>query len=630
MSAAPHPLVPAARGALLRHAARAIAPRKPLSVSQWSDTRRILSGKGSGEPGRYKSSRTPHLCEIMDCLSAHSPVQRVTVMKPAQGGVTELALNWIGYTIDESPAPMLAVLPTLEVRKRWVRQRLNPMLEDTPELADVFDARRTRDGGNSEDLKDFPGGMLIIGGANSPASLSSMPIARVVCDELDRFPWEVGQEGDPLGLIEERTKAFMRRKVLLISTPTVAGHSRIAQEYAASDQRELHLPCPHCGDYIVLRWQHEDDSLGLEESKTTGRVWYICRACGAGIEEHDKTAMLQAHRWVPRHPERRARGYHWTGLCSPVGLGYTWREMLDQWRTAQDDTSKLKRFWNTAVGLTFEEKSDGLEGALVQARCEVYPEPLPAGLRAAGVDIQKDRIELTIYDFAAHHAANGKPQAEEAWAHDHLVLPGDTLDQAVWDALDDALDDAGVQIAGIDGSYQTQMVNAFVATRPWCAVLKGMAGEGRPLVEDERKRRHRLRQRNRRGVPQEPIGVDFGKALLYARLRNTGQGPGRIHFPENHPAFDEEFFAQLTAEKMVTKARGGRPFTEWVKSRPRNEALDCALYAIVAYHLRTVFPMRPPLTAEAGRAPPPPAAPSPAQEKGPAHDFEPEGWSDRL
>lgn len=611
-------LVGDARPHLYARLVTAIQPRRSLTVTQWADSHRILSGKASGEAGRYRSSRTPHLREIMDSLSSFSPVRRVTVMKPAQGGVTELALNWIGYIMCESPAPALVVVPTLEVRKRWVGQRLEPMLTDTPELAEIFNARKKRDGGNSEDLKDFPGGMLIIGGANSPASLSSMPIRFVLCDEVDRFPWEVGQEGDPLGLIDERTKAFMRRKVLLISTPTVKGQSRIDQEYRTSDQRELHVPCPHCGAFIVLRWKHDDDSLGLEQSETTGRVWYICRECGAGIEEHDKTQMLEEHRWIPRHPERHLhRGYHWNGLCAPIGLGFTWREMLDQWRDAQDDTTKLKRFYNTGLGQVFEEEGDGVESVTLFSRREVYPDDLQHDLIAAGVDIQKDRIELTVYGFQRHAPVEGKHQDEEAWGIDHVVLPGDTDQAEVWGSLHDELLEQGVQIAGIDAGYATKMVNAFVEKRPWCVALKGVTGMNRPLIEDERKRRHRLRQRRRKGVPQEPVGVDGGKATLYSRLRKQKPGPGYIHFPD-HPAFDEEFFAQLAAEKLVTKVRNGRPFSEWVKQRPRNEGLDCAIYAMAAFHLADVIRPRASVAQKATDQPatsssrPAPAAKTPA------------------
>ena len=80
------------------------------------------------------------------------------------------------------------------------------------------------------------------------------------------------------------------------------------------------------------------------------------------------------------------------------------------------------------------------------------------------------------------------------------------------------------------------------------------------------------------------VGDDQAKALIYSRLKLQQPGPQYIHFPSDS-AFDDEYFAQLTAEKLVTKMRGTRPYTEWVQTRPRNEALDCWKYALVALRL---------------------------------------------
>lgn len=560
-----------------------VRPRPVTTVSAWSDKYRILTSKGSGEPGQWRTERTPYLREILDSLSVNSPAQRIVLMFAAQLGKTEVGLNWIGYVMQHAPGPMLTVLPTLEVRKRWVRQRLDPLLTETPVIRALFDARRARDAGNAEDMKDFPGGMLVIGGANSPASLASMPIRYVLCDEVDRFPWEVGQEGDPLGLIDERTKTFPRRKVLLVSTPTVKGASRIEGEYEKSDMRQYHVPCPHCGEFQVLRWRHDDGRYGLIHNAATGAVYYACIHCGERIDEHHKPAMLAAGRWIPRHPERAVRGYHLSGLYSPIGLGFTWAELWQKWEEAHGDTANLKRFINTTLGESWEEQGDSIEDLALIARLEDYPETLPASLRTAGVDVQKDRLEASIVAWG---------MGEEGWLIDHLILPGDTARPEVWENLHDALTDASIAFAAIDSGYNTSMVYAFTEKRRWCVAVKGIAGMGRPLIEDEKKRRQRLRNRRKKAAHVEPLGVDQGKALLYARLKLPVPGPAYLHFPRD-PAFDDEYFAQLAAEKLVTKIRGTRPFQEWVQTRPRNEALDCLLYALAALRLSGKTPAAP-------------------------------------
>lgn len=590
--------IPNGRRQLYGVLAEACRPKPPVTVSEHADAYRILTSKGSGEPGRWRTERTPYLREPMDALSARSPVQRVVMMFAAQLGKTEVGLNWIQYVIQRAPAPMLVVVPTIEVRKRWVKQRLDPML-DTPGLRELLDPRKRRDGANSEDFKDFPGGVLVLGGANSPASLASMPIRYVLCDEVDRFPWEVGQEGDPLGLIDERTKTFPRRKVLLVSTPTVKGQSRIEAEYLASDQREYHVPCPECGERQVLRWKRDDGSHGLVHSEATGRVWYACEHCGVLIPEHAKTAMLAAGQWIPREPGRPVRGYRLSGLYSPLGLGFGWEELWQQWQHAHRDTSNLKRFINTTLGELWEEQGETLDDVSLFGRREAFdPEHIPAHFRAAGVDIQADRIEFSVYGFG---------QGEEAWCLEHVILPGDTAQPEVWSDLAEELATAGVQFAAIDSGYRPDFVYRFVESRRWCWATKGVAGFGRPIIESELQRRQRQRKQRRRGVRVEPVGVDQAKVLLFSRFQQPAPGPGHTHFRQ-HPSLDEEFFAQLAAETLVHEIKHGRRVDGWKARRARNEALDCAVLALVAARLSgrdLSQPCRPPATGTATRPLPP-------------------------
>ena len=105
-----------ARHLMSAAAARAVRPRGRLTVSQWADNHRVLSSKGSGEVGRWRTARNPMLREIMDCLSLHSLVREVWIMKSSQVGVTEMSVNWLGYTMDYAPGPAMVLMPTLEAR----------------------------------------------------------------------------------------------------------------------------------------------------------------------------------------------------------------------------------------------------------------------------------------------------------------------------------------------------------------------------------------------------------------------------------------------------------------------------------------------------------------------------------
>ena len=557
----------------------AMAPRRALSVSEWADTHRELTGKQSGERGRWRTRRTPFLREIMDCFSATSRVSDVVVMKSSQVGVTEATVNVIGYTMEHAPASMMVLMPTLESRDKWKVQKLNPLLTDTPVIRDLLGGQRSRDAANRQDMIDFPGGVLFLGGGNSPNSYAQSSVRIIVLDDLDRFPPEVGAEGDPVKLAFGRTKAQpTRAKRVLISTPTVSGLSLIEREYEQTDQRRYHVPCPHCGDYQALEWGNSDTAYGIKWTKVDDVVtaaWYVCRHCQREIHEHHKPAMLAAGRWIAAHPARIKRGYHLSALLAPIGLGPSWLDLARDWHDAIKSPGTLRTFVNTNLGEAWVEPGEEVDPTGLLARLEDYDE-LPRGLaRTGGADVQKDRIECT---FAQWHAG------EECYVLEHVIVPGDTARPEVWDAFAEEVAHWAPEALAIDSGYNTSMVYAFCEKRRWCFAIKGMAGPGRPVVEDEKARRQRLRRQRKKGITVHLVGDDQSKALLYSRLKLTEPGPGYIHFP-NNSSFDDEYFAQLTAEKLVTKIRGTRPYVEWVQTRPRNEANDCLRYALAALRL---------------------------------------------
>jgi phage terminase large subunit GpA-like protein len=173
---------------LLRSWGRGLRPDADLTVSEWADAHRMLGSRASAEPGRYRTARTPYMREIMDALSPISAVQRIVFMKAAQVGATEAGNNWIGFAIHHAPGPMLAVQPTVELAKRNSRQRIDPLIEESPELRDRVKSARSRDAGNTMLSKEFAGGILIMTGANSAVGLRSTPARYIFLDEVDAYP----------------------------------------------------------------------------------------------------------------------------------------------------------------------------------------------------------------------------------------------------------------------------------------------------------------------------------------------------------------------------------------------------------------------------------------------------------
>lgn len=563
--------------------ARGLRPRPILTVSQWADRYRVLDS-GTNAPGPWRTSLTPYLQAIQDDLSEHSPTRTIVFCKSSGLGASEAMFNWVGYIMHHlQNKDMLLVVPTLEMRDRSLNPRINKMIAESPALA-ALTVTAARNKANRGDLLEYgAGARLIKSGANSPDSLRSDHLPYVICDEVDAFPWDVGDEGDPMSLIENRQRTFTRAKTYLISTPTLAGKSRIDLMYQRSDMRRYQVPCPHCGHYQPLLWEQikyrtapppADDPHPIPQVL---EAWYLCHECGAEIAESHKPAMLAAGRWVARRPHiSHTHGYHLNALYAPLGLGLNWVQVAQKWCNSQGDSAELKSFVNTYLGEVWREQGDSIDDISLITRREDYAwADLPLGAITAGVDVQKDRLEATIVAWGA---------GEEAWIIDHHILAGDTTDPDLWQELADTLTAYPVDLAAVDAGYNTSLVYDFVRARRWARAVKGFAGLGRPLVEDFKRRLQRLRRRARSGVILEPLGVDQGKSLLYARLKLAKAGPGYVHFPAG-PACDEEYFAQLAAEKLVTKFRGHRPMQEWIATRARNEALDCLVYALAALRL---------------------------------------------
>lgn len=598
------PAIDEARAAALIDALFAEFMRPPAdeTVSQWADANRILSGKASSEPGPWRTDRTPYLRQIMDDLSARSRVQEVVVMFAAQLGKSESGMNWFGYIIEQEPGPMMIVQPTTDMAKRFSRQRITPMLDETPSLRKKVDSNRSRDDSNTMLMKDFAGGVLVISGANSAAGLRSMPVRYLFLDEIDAYPLDVDGEGDPVALAEKRTSTFSRRKILKVSTPTTKDFSRIESSYLVSDMRRFMVPCPHCGDHQVLVWG-ADKAHGLKFDKTSdgepilASVHYVCEHCGGCIYEHHKPGMLADGYWeAGRESSRPGKltGYHMSAIYAPLGW-VSWADLVRQWHDASTaaksgDVSLLKTFVNTVLAETWEEQGDKVAGHELARRAESYAlGTIPIGglMLVQGVDTQGDRLERYVWAFG---------RGQESWLVDREIIYGDPGVEegqpgSPWTVLTERRRAPLTHACGstvyisatmIDsGGHHTQHVYNYCRTHQHSNVMavKGMSVRGRaPLGKPSDVEVSWQGKKIPRGVKLWPIGTDVVKSLIYGRLRNVTPGPGYIHLPKALVSTDT--FEQLTSERLVTKYVKGHPRMEWIKPNgKRNEALDCAVYA---------------------------------------------------
>lgn len=583
---------------LRRAFAEALRPPENLTVSQWADRYRVLTTRGSAEPGEYRTGRTPYVRAIQDALSNTSTATRVTWQKGSQIGGTEVLLNWIGSAIDQDPCAMMVVSPSLELAKRLSRQRLGPMIEASPKLASKIAPARERDSANSTFSKEFDGGFLLLCGANSAASLRQAPIRNLALDEVDAYPNDVEGEGSPVELAIARTRTHPRRKIFMNSSPTDETTSLIAREFEKGDQSYFLVPCPDCNKrqrlvWSNVKWEKNDSGRALPE---TAR--YVCDGCGTLIPEHKKTWMLEHGEWVATKPERSAehRSFQLSALYSPVGW-FSWADAVKLWDDAQGNREELKTFVNTVLGEVWREAGDAPQWERLYNRRESYPircVPDGALVLTAGVDVQGDRLEYEVVGWGAHL---------ESWSVDRGVIAGEPADQDTWRNLERALlrpflavDNPQrqfmVRLVCVDAQYESNNVYQWARAKGADLVIPVHGRDGLPMVigPPSRVDVQPSGSTARFGLKSWPVGVTVVKRQLYGWLRLeqptdptvSGYPPGWCHFP----MYDEEFFKQLCAERAVPQ-RNARGFVQWVweKTRPRNEALDCRVYARAAASL---------------------------------------------
>lgn len=574
-------------------------PPPAMTVSQWADTYRKLSAEASAEPGQWDTARAEYQRGIMDAVN-DPLVHTVVIMASAQTGKTEAINNILGYFIAQDPAPILLLQPTLEMGHAWSKDRLAPMLRDTPALHGKVRDARARDSGNTLLHKTFPGGHITIAGANSPASLASRPVRTVLTDEVDRFPLSAGSEGDPVSLAKKRSTTFWNRILVMCSTPTVKGRSRIEAAFEESDQRYFYVPCPSCGHEQRLIWQQVKWPEGQPH-----QAEYECEECASRWSDAARWSAIREGKWSALADFNGTAGFHLNALISPwVPL----RDVVGEFLEAKADPERLKVWTNTVLGQTWEERGDAVEGSELQSLIEPYgPDALPEGIvtLTAGIDTQDDRVECEIVGWGP---------GEESWGVEYHILNGDPAGTDVWKRLDELLlttykkEDGSllrIQAAAMDsGGHFTEAVLRFATERAKRRVyaIKGQGGEARP-VWPKRKTRSKATRRD-----LYMVGVDTAKDAIHARWSIKDAGPGYCHLPADPSAgYDDEWIAQVTAEHRVVRYTQGRPYTRWEPKRKgiRNEALDCRVYAYAAMKSLSVRALKPskPVHAQVGAAP---------------------------
>lgn len=558
------------------------APPPRLTGSEWADRFRYF-GEGSPEEGRFRMARTPYFREVLDAC-CDPAIEQVVIMKSARVGYTEGVVgNVVGFHMHQSPCAMMVMQPTVDDAKGWSKENLDPMLRATPVLRGKVTESGRRDAKNTMQFKKYPGGFLVVTGANAASGLRRRSIRTLLGDEVDGFALSAkgarAHEGDPWTLAVKRTENYWDRKLIAGSTPTDKGTSKIEALFNLSDQRYYFVPCPHC-QYMQrlvwsnIRWEDRDPETVHYVCGVVSKDGELLEGCGKTILEEHKPWMVARGEWQPQRPGRKTRGYHvWTAYS----LLSSWSRMVESFLVAKAEGNEaLKVFINQVLGETWEERGETVEEGSLLARRETYPAEVPAwaGVLTCGVDIQGDRLEYGVWGWGAerrhglikHEALWGDPGQTEVWRQLDAVLlrPWQHEGGQMLKIRATAIDTAG---------HHTQAAYAYIGARPSMNLFatKGSSEPGKAAIGQPSKNK-KLK------VRLFMLGSEALKDAVYSSLRVETPGPGYCHLPW----VDEEYLRQLTGEIARTKYIKGRAYRVYQRRYERVEALDCACLARAA------------------------------------------------
>jgi phage terminase large subunit GpA-like protein len=587
--------------AIVAQALEAWRPPQRLALSAWAERYFMLSAESAAEPGRWHT--LPYQRGIMDAITDPT-VTQISLMKSARVGYTKIVDATIGYYIHQDPCPIMVVQPTIDDAKGYSKEEIAPMLRDVAELSAIVPTAKTRESSNTILLKRFPGGSLSIVGANSARGFRRVSRKVVIFDETDGYPPSAGTEGDQIQLGIRRTEYYWDRKIILGSTPTVAGYSRIERLFVAGDQRRYYVPCPHCSTMQVLEFKRFKWPKGRPEAAI-----YVCLECGSEIEHRHKRDMVEAGEWRPgphdQFPDLPAPSTFDGHASFHIWAAYsyapnaTWGQICREFVEAEHNGPEtLKTFINTGLGETWKDRGEAPDWQRLFSRREGYViATCPPGVLflTAGVDVQKDRL---VYEVV------GWGRDKRSWSIDAGVLPGDTSDLArgPWHQLEALLarqfphaggTDLSIAMLAIDSGFNTQTVYNWARQHPMSRVIAVRGVDtahtliGAPSPVDVVVSGRKLK----RGYKVWPIATNLAKTELYGWLsmqapsaedRAAGilDPPGFCHFPE----YGEDFFKQLTAEQLVPhrSPKGYTVFAWQLIPGRENHQLDARVYARAA------------------------------------------------
>ncbi|MCX2802251.1 phage terminase large subunit family protein [Microbulbifer thermotolerans] len=581
----------------LRAGLRVLKRPEPLPLAEWADRNFYLSAESSYTQGPWKSD--PYQVAILNAMG-NDDIVEVNWRKSARVGYTKCITAAIAYFAEHKQRNQMLWQPTDSAAADFMQQHVQPTIRDVPVLRALSPWIGKKHSDNKLDYKRFSNSrQLFVRGGKSAGNYREKSVDVVYYDELSKFDPDIEGEGPPTLLGDKRLEGSSFPKSIRGSTPTLKGECQLSKAAdEAEEQFQRWLPCPHCGEYQIIEWGGPDCDYGIkwDSRETVLQAYYVCKHHGCVIEQRELAGMdergeyrsqtgmvtrdgLEFFRDGEKVPPPATVSFHvWAAYSTRT----TWGQIARDFLRAKDDPVKLKGWVNTTLGEPWEEAGERVEAHHLYMRREHYPAQIPqrAVVVVGGVDVQDDRIECSAWAFGGEHGT-------ESWLVEHQVFWGDPSRWDLWRRLTEWRQsvfnhESGARLrisaTAIDtGGHYTDMVYKYckqhAAERVFA--IKGSSTPGAPLVG-------RPSKNNKGAVNLFSIGTDTAKEMILGRLQVSEPGAGYVHFPVE---IDREYCEQMTAEKRVPVRRNGRTVYTFKQMRPRNEALDCYVYALAALEI---------------------------------------------
>lgn len=608
-----HPETAEAIKAAVRLGLESLRAEPPQRLGDWARDHFKLAGESSHTKGAWVA--WAFQVGILDFMS-DDQIEELDVMKAKRVGYTKMVTAYVAYNIAHRRRKQALWQPTDDDRDSYVKSEIDPVLDPQTGVPAINKARKRGKGASDETIKYKPfrdSALHLLGGKASRA-YRRITVAAAILDEISKFDRSIERSGPPRGLARGRLEGAPYPKLVCGSTPLLKGlcHIEDAVEEAEGLVR-FHIECRHCGAEHPLAWGGKDKAHGFKwERGNPASVRHVCPHCRESTTQADYMpgGTPVGGAWVcERTGKRYGPDRVWrdtTGMpCSPprhlavhVWTAYSpqraWADIVQEFEAAhaalqKGDVGPMQLFVNETLGETWELKGERTDEHALQARAEPYKlgiVPRGALVLTAGVDVQRNRWEITVYGWG---------RGLESWVVDVAVLEGNPAVDEEWGAVTDYLQrrypqeaapglTMGLSAISIDSSDQTQAVYNWVARAQHSIknlrAIKGDGTDGVAILGPSSLQEINWRGRKvARGIKLWRVGVDAAKDLLLGQLSIAQPGPGYVHFSDELP---REFYEQITAEQRVLARVNGREAYRWIKRRPRNEQLDNRNYALHA------------------------------------------------